>query len=215
MRGMNRLHREMKIVFPEYKEAFGKVDGIFTQSILVKAPLPSELVALGEDGVKAIWHNEKLRGGGYKRAKEIVRLASVSAGLTQGAESRKLAIVSYVSKIQELNAEIEAIEAQIAQKCREIPRAENVLEIKGLGDTIVSGILAEMGDIERFDAAKEIQKLSGLGLVACSSGKHKGQTKISHRGLNGCDIGCSRVHCRWYRIMKRSGKSTSTTQPGR
>ena len=39
-----------------------------------------------------------------------------------------------------------------------------------------------MGDIDRFDTAKEIQKLSGLSLVACSSGKHKGQTKISHRG---------------------------------
>ena len=34
----------------------------------------------------------------------------------------------------------------------------------------------------RFDDVKEIQKLSGLGLVACSSGKHKGETKISHRG---------------------------------
>ena len=39
-----------------------------------------------------------------------------------------------------------------------------------------------MGDIERFDDVKEIQKLSGLNLVACSSGKHKGETKISHRG---------------------------------
>ena len=47
---------------------------------------------------------------------------------------------------------------------------------------ILSGILAEMGDISRFDDVKEIQKLSGLGLVACSSGKHKGETKISHRG---------------------------------
>ena len=49
---------------------------------------------------------------------------------------------------------------------------------------ILSGILAEMGDISRFDDVKEIQKLSGLGLVACSSGKHKGETKISHRGLH-------------------------------
>ena len=32
--------------------------------------------------------------------------------------------------------------------------------------------------ISRFDDVKEIQKLSGMGLVACSSGKHKGQTKI-------------------------------------
>ena len=39
-----------------------------------------------------------------------------------------------------------------------------------------------MGDIDRFDDVREIQKLSGLGLVACSSGKHKGKTKISHRG---------------------------------
>ena len=39
-----------------------------------------------------------------------------------------------------------------------------------------------MGDISRFDDVKEIQKLSGLGLVACSLGKHTGETKISHRG---------------------------------
>ena len=46
----------------------------------------------------------------------------------------------------------------------------------------LAGILAEMGDVRRFDDVKKIQKLSGLGLVACSSGKHKGETKISHRG---------------------------------
>ena len=70
----------------------------------------------------------------------------------------------------------------LREKCRKIPHVENVLTIKGLGDTTLSGILAEMGDNTRFDDVKEIQKLSGLGLVACSSGKHKGETKISHRG---------------------------------
>ena len=54
--------------------------------------------------------------------------------------------------------------------------------MNGVGENILSGILAEMGDVSRFDDVKEIQKLSGMGLVACSSGKHKGQTKISHRG---------------------------------
>ena len=67
-------------------------------------------------------------------------------------------------------------------KCAEIPHAANILEIPGIGESILSGIVAEMGDIDRFDDVKEIQKLSGLGLVACSSGKHKGETKISHRG---------------------------------
>ena len=60
--------------------------------------------------------------------------------------------------------------------------AKNILAISGIGENILSGILAEMGDISRFDNVKEIQKLSGLGLVACRSGKHTGETKISHRG---------------------------------
>ena len=82
----------------------------------------------------------------------------------------------------ELDAELAVIENEINQKCQEIPHMGNILEISGIGENTLSGILAEMGDISRFDDAKEIQKLGGLGLVACSSGKHKGETKISHRG---------------------------------
>ena len=42
--------------------------------------------------------------------------------------------------------------------------------------------IAEVGDITRFDSTKELQKLAGLELVADSSGKHNGKTKISKRG---------------------------------
>lgn len=74
----------------------------------------------------------------------------------------------------------------------EIPHIENILAISGIGENTLSEIIAEMGDITRFDNVKEIQKLSGLGLVACSSGKYKGETKISHRDAKDCDTGCSR-----------------------
>ena len=79
------------------------------------------------------------------------------------------------------------------QMCMDIPYAENILAISGIGKNTLSGILAEMGDISRFDDVKEIQKLSGLGLVACSSGKRKGETQIpAIEDANGLDIGCSR-----------------------
>ena len=81
-----------------------------------------------------------------------------------------------------LDAQLSEIEETLHAKCREIPHAENILEINGIGENTLSGILAEMVDVRRFDDVKEIQKLSGLNPVACSSGKHKGQTKISHRG---------------------------------
>ena len=92
------------------------------------------------------------------------------------------AVKWFAQKILELDAELAMIENQINQKCQEIPHASNILGIPGIGENTLSGILAEMGDISRFDDVKEIQKLSGLGLVACSSGKHKGETRISHRG---------------------------------
>jgi transposase len=84
--------------------------------------------------------------------------------------------------ILSIDKELSEVEEQLNRKCLEIPHAENLLMISGLGENTLAGILAEIGDISRFDDVKEIQKLSGLGLVACSSGKHKGETKISHRG---------------------------------
>ena len=182
IRTINRMHREMKIYFPEYKEALGKVDGAFSLELLKEAPFPEELTALGEEGIRQIWHAAKLRGRGYSRAREILQYAKASVGIKDGSIASKAAVKWFVQKIMELDVELAVIENQINQKCQEIPHTGNVLEISGIGENTLSGILAEMGDISRFDDVKEIQKLSGLGLVACSSGKHKGETKISHRG---------------------------------
>lgn len=182
IRAINRMHREMKIYFPEYKDAFGKIDGAFSLEVLKQAPFPADLIALGTDGIRQIWHDAKLRGRGYSRAGEILQHAKESVGIKDGAAASKRAVKWFVEKIMELDEQLSDIENQINQRCQEIPHAENILEISGIGENILSGILAEMGDISRFDDVKEIQKLSGLGLVACSSGKHKGETKISHRG---------------------------------
>ena len=182
IRNTNRLHREMKIYFPEYMDAFGKLDGAFTLEVLKAAPFPEDILKLGADGLKGVWHEAKLRGRGYSRADRIVRYAKESVGLKQGTRGGKKTVKVFAEQMTDLAAKRDEIEAELHQKCLEIPYAENILEIDGVGENILAGVLAEMGDITRFDDVKEIQKLSGLGLVACSSGKHKGETKISHRG---------------------------------
>ena len=182
IRNINRLHREMKIYFPEYMDAFGKIDGAFALEVLKEAPIPSDIIAQGADGLKNLWHEAKLRGRGYSRAGIIVDYAKKSVGLTGGTDAGREAIKWFVEQILKLDEQLLTIGSELDEKCMEIPYAENILEINGVGKNILAGILAEMGDISRFDDVKEIQKLSGMGLVACSSGKHKGQTKISHRG---------------------------------
>ena len=182
IRNINRLHREMKIYFPEYKDAFGKTDGLFCLEVLRTAPFPEDLLKLGEDGIRQIWHEAKLRGRGYNRAGEIIKYARESVGLKDGSEASKTAARWFAEKILELDKQLADIEEQLMKKCGQIPHAEKILEISGIGENTLSGILAEMGDISRFDDVKEIQKLSGLNLVSCNSGKYNGQTKISYRG---------------------------------
>lgn len=181
-RELNRLHREMTIYFPEYKDAFGDLDGAFTLALLKEAALPQDFLEIGEDGIKEIWHKAKMRGCGYKRAAVILKFAEKSVGLKSGATSARMAIKWFAEQVSTLSAKLKEIENELHKKCLEIPYAENILEIEGIGENILAGILAEMGDISRFDHVKEIQKISGMGLVESSSGKHKGETRISHRG---------------------------------
>ena len=181
-RAANRLHREMKIYFPEYKDAFGNIDGAFALALLKEAPHPTDLLKIGEEGIRDIWKKNRLRGCGYNRAAKIIQMAETSVGMKDGTDSSKQAVAWFAEQLNKLTKMLSGIQEQMNRKICEIPYAENVLEISGIGEGILSGIVAEMGDIDRFDDVKEIQKLSGLGLVACSSGKHKGETKISHRG---------------------------------
>lgn len=64
---------------------------------------------------------------------------------------------------------------KLEQKLSEIPYIDKLLEIKGIGLKTVSGFIAEVGDITRFDNPKQLQKLAGYAIVECSSGKHKGR----------------------------------------
>lgn len=143
--------------------------------VLKVAPFPEDLVTLGVEGIRQIWHEAKLRGRGYVNATSIFENAKKSIGIQDGAESSKVAVKWLVHRMLESNEQLADIESRLHQMCMDIPYAENILAISGIGKNTLSGILAEMGDISRFDDVKEIQKLSGLGLVACSSGKHKGR----------------------------------------
>lgn len=190
-RCVNRLHKEMSIYFTEYKDAFGKIDGIFTLTVLKEAPFPEDILALEEDGIRNLWKEAKLKGCGYRQAAKIRNTAEGSVGLQDGKSAAKMAVQFYAEEIIRLTKKLKEVDEKLISKCKEIPHAENLLEIGGIGDDILSGVLSEIGDISRFDDAKEIQKLAGLSLVACSSGKHKGETKISHRGRKRLrDTGC-------------------------
>lgn len=151
-------------------------------ALLHAAPLPSDLVALGVDGINQIWRKMKLRAVGLKRAQRAFEAAQNSVGCTTGIKAARMELQilleDYDAKLQQYEHIMEVVESL----CRQIPEVKELLEIKGIGLTTVAGIFAEVGDIRRFTSPRQLQKLAGLAIAENSSGKHKGQTEISRRG---------------------------------
>ena len=178
----NRISRWFNIYFPEYRTVYGNIDAISGMMVLKQAPLPDDILTLGVDGINQIWRDAKLRAVGKKRAQTLVTAAEHSVGSKEGATAARMEIRMLIEDYESRNARLQEIMTLIDELVKQIPMAEKLLGIKGVGIKTVSGFLAEVGDINRFNNPKELQKLAGLAIVENSSGKHKGETTISRRG---------------------------------
>ena len=178
----NRFARWFAIYFPEYCEVFGSYESKSSMLLLRVASTPESIVALGVEGICQIWKEAGIRAVGAKRATTLYETARRSIGHDQGMSAAKLEMALLLEDYEAKAKQLAFVMAALESTVREIPEAEKLLAIKGIGIISVAGFLAEVGDLRRFESPKQIQKLAGLSLRENSSGKHKGQTTISRRG---------------------------------
>ena len=181
-RAKNRLARWFSIYFPEYKDVYRDIKAVSGRMVLQMVPLPEDIRKLGVEGVNRIWRDAKLRGAGMKRAKTLVTAAEHSVGSKESPEAARIELKILLHDIDEYASRVEELLCLLDAKLREIPYIDKLLEIKGIGKITVSGFIAEVGDIRRFDDPKQLQKLAGYAIVANESGKYKGESRISYRG---------------------------------
>lgn len=150
--------------------------------VLKEAPLPEDIVKPGAEGVNQIWRAAKLRGAGMKRAKALVSAAGHSIGSKEAPRVARIELKNLLNDLDIYAARQEELLRCIEEKLKEIPHIDKLMEIKGIGLITVSGFIAEVGEIRRFDNPKQLQKPVGYAIVANESGKHKGESRISYRG---------------------------------
>lgn len=178
----NRIARWFAIYFPEYKDVYRDLKAVSGRMILKAAPLPEDIGKLGVEGVNQIWRDAKLRGTGMKRAKTLVSAAEHSVGSKEAPEAARMELKNLLDDMDVYTSRLKELVQKIEGKLKEIPYIDKLLEIKGIGMVTVSGFIAEVGDIRRFDNPKQLQKLAGYAIVANDSGKHNGESRISYRG---------------------------------
>jgi len=178
----NKITQWLDIYFPEFAMVFGDWEGKAAMITLSSFPLPSMIVELGEAKVLETWKKEIKQGIGIKRASKLYEVAQASVGCAEGLKMAVKELEYLLREYEMYTMQLEEIKAEMEELLKQIPGAKEILEIKGMGLVSAASIISEIGDISRFEDARQIQKYAGLSLIENSSGKHKGQTTISKRG---------------------------------
>lgn len=178
----NRTARWFAIYFPEYKDVYGELTAISGRMVLKVAPLPEDIIKLGAEGVNQLWRDAKLRGVGMKRAKSLVTAAEHSVGSKEAPEAARIELKNLLNDMEVYVSRREELLQSLEKQLKDIPYIDKLIAIKGIGLVTVSGFMAEVGDIRRFDNPKQLQKLAGYAIVSNDSGKHNGESRISYRG---------------------------------
>lgn len=178
----NRLVNWLDRYFPEYRKCSFDWESATLIWMLKRYKLPCVMANLEVEEVFQEIKKEHPHGIGRKKIKKIIDISKESVGINEGISSACWEFDYLMKQYETLKGDIEGIEVYIDELTAESKDVRKIMEIKGIGLVLATGIISEYGDIRQFESSKQMRKVTGLSLVEDSSGKKKGQMVISKRG---------------------------------
>jgi transposase len=179
---LNQLQHLLFVIFPEFLQVIKNISCKTGLYLLRHYPTRQAIAALGEEKlttiIKRISRGRMCQG----RARELFQSAQRSVGITEGQQSIVEEIGHLIDTIGRENDFIHRLECQMRSHLEQVAYSRCLLSLPGVGLITVAGLIGEVGDFRQYGTVAEITKLAGLDLFEVSSGKHKGQRRISKRG---------------------------------
>ena len=175
----NKIHTWNDKYFPEIEKVY-KIDTVGIKPIYERELLPNEIKNMTLEELVEIMTKENSHAN-KKSIMKLKELCEKSNGINPDAFTKK-EIKRLYERFQELLKEEEEIEKELIELASQIDYVEKAVEITGIGYISMIGIIAETGDLNNYEHAKQVLKMSGLSLKESSSGQKKGKKHISKRG---------------------------------
>lgn len=179
---LNQLQQLVFLVFPEFKAVFNDIKVKTAQRILTRYTTPERIGSLNKDELGEEMRKQSMGKFGVQQAELLISLARDTIGIKEGVAGIVLDIRHILVQLQAVHGFVHEIEAEMEKTLEHVPCSTRILSMKGLGVVTVAGLIGEVGDFSKFRTQSEIMKLAGLDLYEISSGKRKGQRRISKRG---------------------------------
>ena len=179
---LNQLQQLVFIIFPEFKTVLKNMKGKTAQYILNRYTTPERIGALSKEALGEEMRKRSRGRFGIKDAESLIVLARETVGIKEGLTGLFMDIKHILTQLEGEARFISEIETEMGVTLERIPFSGKLLSIKGLGIVSVAGLIGEVGDFSKFSTQSEIMKLAGLDLYEISSGRRRGQRRISKRG---------------------------------
>jgi len=179
---LNQLQQLVFLIFPEFKTVLKNMKSKTAQYILKRYTTAERIGTLSKEALGEEMRKQSMGKFGIKEAESLIGLARETVGIKEGLGGIFLDIRHILMQLEAEGRFLSEIEVKMRATLERIPCSVRLLSIKGLGIVSVVGLIGEVGDFSKFSTQSEIMKLAGLDLYEISSGRRKGQRRISKRG---------------------------------
>ena len=179
------FRRILDVIYPGFDKVFNDLYIDYVQEILMEYPHPEiirhkRLDTIAKFIEKHTCHKEAFS---LKQAKALKEYAENCAS---GCGKKSYLVSQFSNVIQTLNSQIKHLDFvldEIVDIAKKLPNYEIIKSIPGIADNLASRILAEIGDIDRFNNASQLIAYAGIDPAIYQSGQISGlHLKISKKG---------------------------------
>ncbi len=180
-----RLRSRLIIINPEFEQYFQQLHSPSGLYIMEKYLLPEKIEQL--DVEKLQEELDQIAGvlGKKDTAQRIIKLAKESFGIRENISGYIRYLQYHLEEVKFLRQQVLDIKREIRKEAREkevLKELQYISSIKGVGEEVAAGLLAEIGTFENFDKISSIVRFAGLTVLQNQSGKKVSRGIMSKQG---------------------------------
>ena len=179
--GKRKLLSILDRVFPEYETLFSSVFLSSSRRLLAQAASAQELATFDLSELTELLKTASRSRFGRPKAETVQTVARQSVGVHFLADAAQLEIRCLLAQIDLLEEQRDQVDEALAQLMEQVP--QHLTTIPGVGPTTGAALLAEIGDVQRFDAPEKLVAYAGIDATVYQTGQFEArQTHMSKRG---------------------------------
>jgi transposase len=170
-RDKNEIQGLLVVLFPEFPQVFADPCRMTATAVLHAYPSARAIRAAGVDAIATILRATAPRNYGRETAQRLVDLAHLSVSSGLAVEARELSLQIWCEQLRSTQAHLEQIDAQIERLLSDDPEAKRLQAISEFGQQTVAVLLAELGEVARFQRLDQVVAYAGMDIEIKQSGK--------------------------------------------